>query len=131
MSSTRIHFVADGFTHGNHVFLTGESTTVDTDKYPIFDMSLEDQIKTYGAIYFKKGAWDGALFDTDDPKLSPNEKKKLEAANAKILAERMEEEKAKEAEIAAKLKASEPESETLESEPKPAARRTTRTTTTK
>lgn len=87
---TLYHFLEDGFTHETKVYMRGEMLEVDTDLYPHFLWDVDDQMKVYGKVYWQEGPWSGALFDTEDPDLTPAEREKLEEANEAILAKREE-----------------------------------------
>lgn len=78
-------FYEDGFTHNGRVYLQGQSVDVDVTQHKHFMWSAEDQIKAYGKVFYRQGAWDGPLFDTEDPILTPLERERLEAANAEII----------------------------------------------
>lgn len=88
MATQLIHFVADGFTHDTRVYLRGEMLEVDTDKWPHYKWSPDEQLKRLGYVYWNSGAWPGALHDLEDPELAPEDREKLAQVNAQILAAR-------------------------------------------
>lgn len=87
----RYTFLTDGYTHELKVMRRGEMLDIDTEKYPHFLWDADEQMQAYGKVHFKKGAWDGPLFDVEDPTLSEKDKEKLVEANAAIVAAREEE----------------------------------------
>lgn len=89
---TNIQTVAildDGWTHGTSVYHRGQhiqDVDVDLPENQHFSLSPDEQVERYGRVFYRVGVWEGALYDTGDPKLSPDEKKRLEEANKEILA---------------------------------------------
>lgn len=72
-----IHFVEDGLTFGNKVYMRGEELALDPQDHPWIKFSRTQQIKKYGKSLFAQGPWPYGGYDLTDESLSDQDKKRL------------------------------------------------------
>lgn len=97
-----IAILDDGWTYSTRVYHRGQHLTdvdIDLPENAHFKLTPDEQIERYGRVFYRIGVWEGALYDTGDPHLTPEEKARLEEANKEIIALRKSKEKVRDTDI--------------------------------